>query len=49
MMHGFSIPLLLVLGLEGAWGAILLLPPPLNSPGIMLARATYTPYVSCLA
>lgn len=46
MLQGFTIPLLIGLGSEFIWGFNLLLPFPLNQPGILLARLTYTPYVS---
>ncbi|KAL6779286.1 hypothetical protein ACKKBG_A11695 [Auxenochlorella protothecoides x Auxenochlorella symbiontica] len=44
MLQGFTIPLLIGLGSEFIWGFNLLLPFPLNQPGILLARLTYTPY-----
>ncbi|KAL4421328.1 hypothetical protein ABPG75_010619 [Micractinium tetrahymenae] len=41
-MLGFTLPLFIILGLEGLVGVLLLCPKPLNQPAIKLARLTHT-------
>lgn len=41
-MLGFTLPLFIILGVEGLVGVLLLCPKPLNQPAIKLARLTYT-------
>jgi len=39
---GFSLPLLAVVAAEALWGTILLLPSPLNAPGVKLSQLAAT-------
>ncbi len=41
-MLGFTLPLFIIMGLEGLVGVLLLCPKPVNQPAIQLARASYT-------